>query len=543
MSEVIDSILSVPAARSIFDPLQLTNQFVDELPGDLEPQNFVREVRRACYSRVAPSQALDPSLVATSSDLLDDLGISEADSHSREFLEVMAGNRVHQSMKPYSANYGGHQFGTWAGQLGDGRAITLCELRKASGGTVALQLKGAGLTPYSRSADGLAVVRSSLREFICSEAMHHLGIPTTRALSLVLTGESVVRDILYDGHPAPEPGAVICRVSPTFLRFGNFQIHAARQEWDILKQLADFSIKNYFPELGEPNSPSVYVDWYWEICRRTVALVADWMRVGFVHGVMNTDNMSILGETIDYGPYGWLEIYDPNWTPNTTDASTRRYRYGQQPVAAQWNLLQLANSIVHLVGETQALEEVVNACPKIYSETWTECLRKKLGFSEWRPTDGELAQEMDDILQLTEIDLPLFFRRLACLRPCDGEEGADPVQSIETALYDSEGITTDSRDRIANWLRKYVHRAIHHDVANATRVQRMNDVNPLYVPRNYLAQLAIDRVEAGDFSYLHKWLEVLRHPYREQANGRVFAQKLPEWARNRPGCSMLSCSS
>ena len=530
-------------SASVFDSLSLENRFVEALPGDLETRNSVRVVQGACYSSILPSRVPDPALVAVSRDLLRELGISESAADTQEFLEVMVGNRVHQSMKPYAANYGGHQFGVWAGQLGDGRAITLCELRKNPGEAVALQLKGAGLTPYSRSADGLAVLRSSLREFVCSEAMHHLGVPTTRALSLVLTGQSVVRDMLYDGHPAPEPGAVICRVSPTFLRFGNFQIHAARQEWDVLKQLADFTIRNYFPSLGEPDSASVYVDWYWEVCRRTAALIADWMRVGFVHGVMNTDNMSILGETIDYGPYGWLEIYDPNWTPNTTDASTRRYRYGQQPAIAQWNLLQLANAIVHLVGETKPLEEAINAYPKIYSEYWTECLRKKLGFSEWRASDAELAQEMEDILQLTEIDMPLFFRMLTCLKPQDREDKTDPVKTIETALYDPQGMTDDIRDRIAHWLRKYVRRAMHHDIANATRVPNMNSVNPLYVPRNYLAQLAIDRVEAGDFSYLQKWLEVLSHPYRHQTTATEFEQKLPDWARHRAGCSMLSCSS
>ena len=192
-----------------------------------------------------------------------------------------------------------------------------------------MQLKGAGPTPYSRTADGLAVMRSSVREFLCSEAMHLLGVPTTRALSLVTTGESVVRDMFYDGHPKAEPSAVVCRVAPSFTRFGSFQLFADRREQDVLQQLVDYTIRTDFLHLGTP-SEETYLRWYEEIVQRTASLVAHWMRVGFVHGVMNTDNMSILGLTIDYGPYGWLENYDPGWTPNTTDASGRRYRYDYQ---------------------------------------------------------------------------------------------------------------------------------------------------------------------------------------------------------------------
>ena len=245
-------------------------------------------------------------------------------------VEVLAGNRVLEGMAPYAARYGGHQFGVWAGQLGDGRAITLAEIAAPDGRRHDVQLKGAGRTPYSRTADGRAVLRSSVREFICSEAMHWLGVPTTRALALVATGESVIRDMFYDGNPEPEPGAIVCRVAPTFVRFGNFEILAAHDEIDTLRRLADYVIVRHFPELGTP-SAEVYARWFREVCRRTAVMVAEWTRVGFVHGVMNTDNMSVLGLTIDYGPYGWLEGFDPMWTPNTTDAQGRRYRFGAQP--------------------------------------------------------------------------------------------------------------------------------------------------------------------------------------------------------------------
>src|SRR4051812_20124068 len=227
------------------------------------------------------------------------------------FAEVFAGNTMLDGMEPYAANYGGHQFGQWAGQLGDGRAISLGEILTPAGQRWELQLKGAGKTPYSRTADGRAVLRSSIREFLCSEAMHHLGVPTTRALSLVATGEPVMRDMFYDGRAKPEPGAIVCRVAPSFIRFGNFELPASRRDVPLLEQLVAFTIDRDFSELLSEDrtarDPEVRAEWFGQVCERTARMVADWMRVGFVHGVMNSDNMSILGLTIDYGPYGWID--------------------------------------------------------------------------------------------------------------------------------------------------------------------------------------------------------------------------------------------
>ena len=286
---------------------------------------------------------------------------------------MLAGNRVLPGMQPYAARYGGHQFGHWAGQLGDGRAITLGEIVAADGTRQELQLKGAGRTPYSRTADGRAVLRSSLREFMCSEAMHFLGVPTTRALSLVATGEPVIRDMFYDGHPAPEPGAVVCRVAPSFVRFGNFQIHAAHNETEPAAPARRLRRSRAFP------GPRTYSALVQEICRRTALLIVDWMRLGFVHGVMNTDNMSILGVTIDYGPYGWLEGYDPQWTPNTTDAPTRRYAYGNQPQIAQWNLARFAEALLPLVGDKAPLEKG-SPLRRDLQQAWRSALAQKLGW-------------------------------------------------------------------------------------------------------------------------------------------------------------------
>ena len=311
--------------------------FLRELPGDPEPRNFVRQVHGAAWSRVEPSPVAAPRLLAHSREMARELGFDEHDVASPEFARVFAGNALLPGMRPFAGNYGGHQFGHWAGQLGDGRAITLGEAITPAGERRELQLKGAGPTPYSRTADGRAVLRSSVREFLCSEAMHHLGIPTTRALSLVATGEPVERVMFYDGHPLDEPGAIVCRVAPSFLRFGHFELPASRGEVDLLQAFADFCIRRDFPHLRGVGE-SLYGDWFGDVCERTARLVADWMRVGFVHGVLNTDNMSILGLTIDYGPYGWIEDYDPDWTPNTTDAAGRRYRFGWQPKVAYWNL-------------------------------------------------------------------------------------------------------------------------------------------------------------------------------------------------------------
>ena len=324
--------------------LKFDNRFINELPADLVRGPGVRQVQNAAYSFVAPTPVTKPELLAHSSAVAQLLGLSDTDIQSSEFLNAFSGNALLPGMEPFATNYGGHQFGHWAGQLGDGRAISLGEVISNNAQRWELQLKGAGPTPYSRHADGRAVLRSSMREFICSEAMHHLGVPTTRALSLITTGDDVVRDMFYSGDAKPEPGAIVCRVSPSFIRFGNFELPASRGDTKLLEQLVQFCIARDFPHLKDRGANKIS-DWFIEICERTAVLMAHWMRVGFVHGVMNTDNMSILGLTIDYGPYGWLEGFDPEWTPNTTDAQGRRYRYGNQPQIAHWNLTRLASAL------------------------------------------------------------------------------------------------------------------------------------------------------------------------------------------------------
>ncbi|MDA0823606.1 MAG: YdiU family protein [Proteobacteria bacterium] len=535
--------MSAHIQKSRLDDLKFDNRFVGVLPADPIADNHRRQVTAACYSRVLPQIVARPELVAFSKDAASLLDLSAADCMSSEFAEVFAGNRTLDGMDPYAMCYGGHQFGNWAGQLGDGRAINLGEIINARGERWALQLKGAGPTPYSRTADGLAVLRSSLREFLCSEAMHYLGVPTTRALSLIRTGESVVRDMFYDGRPQAEPGAVVCRLAPSFIRFGNFQLFAARGEIEVLRSLVHYTIETDFPELGPPSKETI-VAWFAEVCRRTATMIVHWMRVGFVHGVMNTDNMSILGLTIDYGPYGWLENYDPDWTPNTTDAHGKRYRFGHQPQIGMWNLVQLANAIYPLVEETEPLEQALATYASTYESSWQSMMAAKLGFDRYSgDADLALITELIELLQLVETDMTIFYRRLAEID--SGQQfNADQCMALfANAYYVPDEVSREYVQRVTTWLNRYIERLREDSCDDVSRRAQMNTVNPKYVLRNYLAQLAIDKAEAGDYTLVNELLEVLRTPYEELPNSEAFAGKRPDWARERAGCSMLSCSS
>ena len=526
--------------------LVFDNHFTRHLPGDGEPENFRRQVTGACYSKVDPTPVRDPRLAAWSADVAELLGFSREFCESDAFLQSVSGNGLMPGMTPYAMCYGGHQFGNWAGQLGDGRAINLGEVDHPSTGRWTLQLKGAGPTPYSRNADGLAVLRSSIREFLCSEAMHYLGIPTTRALSLVTTGEEVERDMFYDGHPKMEPGAIVCRVSPSFIRFGSFEIFTARNDHTVLKQLADYTIKTDFPSLGAP-SPAVYEKWFRIVCEKTADMIVDWMRVGFVHGVMNTDNMSVLGLTIDYGPYGWLEDYDPTWTPNTTDAGTRRYCFGNQPAIAQWNLIRFANAVFPLVGKPEPFQEAIERFNDYYKEQWLLMMFKKLGLNADPSYEKEqLVERLLKLLGRVETDMTLFFRALA---PEESGPAASPDDPellkavLSPSYYRPEQITAGYERERDTWLKDYLFLVSREDMDPELRRTSMNRVNPKYVLRNYIAQQAIEKAEKNDFSMVHELMTLLERPYDDQPDMEKYAAKRPEWARHKPGCSMLSCSS
>ena len=518
--------------------LTFDNRFIRELPGDPEPRNFIRQVEGAAWSKVSPTPVHAPRLLAHSREMADRLGFSADVVASDAFAEVFAGNRRLPGMEPFASNYGGHQFGHWAGQLGDGRAISLGEAVNADGERWDLQLKGAGPTPYSRGADGRAVLRSSVREFLCSEAMHHLGVPTTRALSLVGTGEMVERDMFYDGHPQMEPGAVVCRMAPSFIRFGTFELPASRGDTALLRSLVDFTIDRDFPHLRDmPAGEARDAAWFGEVCERTARLMAEWMRVGFVHGVINTDNLSILGLTIDYGPYAWIDNYDPDWTPNTTDAQRRRYRFGQQPQVAYWNLGRLAGALSPLFGGVEPLQEGLQRFVEAYTFAERDAIARKLGLAECRDSDVALMETLRGLLARAEVDMTLFFRGLMDVDPM-----APDLAPMAQAFYDPEKRESDA-GAFAAWLAQLTERWADDPLRADGRRERMRLANPRYVLRNYLAQQAIDRAHEGDLAGVHELLEVMRRPYDDQTGRDAFAARRPDWARQKAGCSMLSCSS
>jgi len=514
--------------------IQLTNFFTDQLPADPNLENTRREVLEAVYSFVRPIKTSNPTLLHVSDEMQHTLDFSNEDIQSREFLEFVTGNSVLKNSKPFAMCYAGHQFGNWAGQLGDGRAINLGEIKDW-----AVQLKGSGPTPYSRTADGLAVLRSSVREYLCSEAMHHLGVPSTRALSLSLTGDKVLRDVMYNGNPAHEKGAIVSRVAKSFLRFGNFEIFSSRNDIKNLKILTDYTIKSHFSHLGKP-SKEVYLQFFQEVSSKTLEMIIHWQRVGFVHAVMNTDNMSILGLTIDYGPYGWLEGFDFGWTPNTTDKQHKRYRYGNQPTIGLWNLYQLANALYPLIEEAAPLEKILEGYKSNFEKKSQNMMRAKLGLTSDKETDINIIQSLENNLQATETDMTIFFRTLSSFKKEQPEKG---VELIQDAFYTPDTIKGNVLNNWKQWFADYAKRLEDETTSAEERQQQMNKVNPKYVLRNYMAQLAIDKADKGDTSLLEEMYLLLKEPYSEQPKFEHWFAKRPEWARHKVGCSMLSCSS
>jgi uncharacterized protein YdiU (UPF0061 family) len=518
--------------------LNIKNTFTESLPADPILENTRRQVTKACYSFVTPKQTARPEILHVSKEMATNLGISETDFTSEEFKNVFTGNTVLPKTKPYAMCYGGHQFGQWAGQLGDGRAINLTEVEHQDKSWV-IQLKGAGETPYSRTADGLAVLRSSVREYLCSEAMFHLGVPTTRALSIGLSGDDVLRDVMYNGNSAYEKGAVVTRVAPSFLRFGSYEILAARGDYETLKTLVDYTIENLFSHLGKP-SKTTYVAFFKEVAERSLEMVIHWQRVGFVHGVMNTDNLSILGLTIDYGPYGWLEGYDFGWTPNTTDSQQKRYRYGSQPDVVLWNLYQLGNALYTMVGEAEGFETVLSEYRDDYTVAYLDMMRSKLGLNLKEEGDSQLIKDLELKLHLTETDMTIFFRNLSDFKKGTLSEG---IAVVNDAFYILTEVSDTIRLQWNAWFLDYNYRLERELLSDSERKEKMNAVNPKFVLRNYMAQLAIDAADDGDYSIIDELFELLKHPYAEQKDQNKWFAKRPDWARHKVGCSMLSCSS
>lgn len=541
------------------EDLNWDHSFVRDLPGDPRTNTHPREVLHACYTKVSPSVEVEnPQLVGWSESVAELLDLDDKEFERADFPLIFSGASPLMGGLSYAQCYGGHQFGMWAGQLGDGRAITLGELVNSRGERWELQLKGAGRTPYSRFADGLAVLRSSIREFLCSEAMHGLGIPTTRALCLVTTGKYVTRDMFYDGNPKEEPGAIVCRVAQSFLRFGSFQIHASRgkEDLEIVRTLADYTIRHHFPHLGNMNkseslsfntgeeSSSVvdltsnkYAAWAVEVAERTASLVARWQGVGFTHGVLNTDNMSVLGLTIDYGPFGFLDAFDPSYTPNTTDLPGRRYCFGNQPDIGLWNIAQFTSTLsaAKLISTEEANYAMERYGTK-FMDDYKSIMTRKLGLPKY---NKQLISELLNNMSVDKVDYTNFFRTLSNIKTDSSISETDLLVPLKAVLLD---IGKERKEAWTTWVRNYTQELAASGIPDEERKVAMNSINPKYVLRNYLCQSAIDMAEQGDYEEVRRLLKVMERPYDDQPGMEKYARLPPAWAY-RPGVCMLSCSS
>lgn len=505
------------------------NEFVDAFKGDESGDLSPRQTPGVLYSLAHPTPVKEPQLLAWNHDLAEKLGIAEV---TEKDIQILGGNKVTPSMKPYANCYAGHQFGNWAGQLGDGRAITLGEWPTPDG-SWELQLKGAGPTAYSRMADGRAVLRSSVREYLMSEAIHHLGIPTTRALGLVTTGEAVMRDMFYDGNPEYEQGAVVLRAAPSFLRFGSFEMPAARRENENLRQLVDWTIIRYYPELTGEHK---VIDFFKEVTRKTAELMVEWQRVGFVHGVMNTDNMSILGLSIDYGPFSFMDDFDPNFTPNTTDLPGRRYAFGNQASIGYWNMGRLASALLPLFESPDLLEEALHSYEDIFWEAYFNMMGRKLGLDKVSEDDKQLIADLEDLLVHIKPDMTIFYRLL-----CDLPEDLSEIQIshyFEASFYSEP--SDELLRKLGLWMRDYTVRIDENGIPRAESRKFMKLANPKFILRNYLLHQAIEELEQGQDTLFRRLERELRSPYDESTD---FFTRRPDWATAKAGCSMLSCSS
>ncbi|GAB3812059.1 hypothetical protein GCM10028895_02730 [Pontibacter rugosus] len=370
-----------------------------------------------------------------------------------------------------------------------------------------------------------------------SEAMHYLGIPTTRALSLVSTGDPVLRDMFYNGNAAYEPGAIVMRVAPSLLRFGNFELLAARKELENLKKLTDWTIARYYPHIQGEGDERILA-WFKEIVDKTAALMVEWLRVGFVHGVMNTDNMSILGLTIDYGPYSFVDNYDLNFTPNTTDLPGRRYAFGKQPSIAYWNLSRLAMAIAPLLQGTEELVKIHAGFDDAFTKQYMEMMGNKLGLDQVKAEDVALFAQLEKMLATVQPDMTIFYQLLIDL-PLEAETEAEMAAHFEPSLYNK--LSKEESQQLSEVIKAYQERIKANTCSREESQKKMRQANPRFILRNYLLSQAIEQLEQGNNDLFEKLQEAIKEPYSNKYE--EFFAKRPEWATNKAGCSMLSCSS
>lgn len=475
----------------------------------LQFDNRLLQLPENYYSIVPTTPLPEPQLLAFNPDAAALIDLDPAEAQTPEFTETMAGNQPLPGGVNIATLYAGHQFGVFVPQLGDGRAILIGQVRNSRNELWELQLKGAGKTPYSRFGDGRAVLRSTIREYLCSEAMHGLGIPTTRALCIVGSPEPVRRETV-------ETAAVLCRMAPSHLRFGHFEVFYYRQEFDKLAPLADHTIAEYFPQLGE--RPDRYAAWLTEVIERTARLMAQWQAAGFCHGVMNTDNMSVLGLTLDYGPFGFMDAFDSGHICNHTDEAGR-YAYNQQPGVGHWNcskLLQATLPLLHAEPEkaVEIAQEILERYGVIYVKENLANWRAKLGLRDEQETDAGLINDLLNILDRSKADFTNTFRGLAQAR-CDSDSPPAVRDHIaDVAAFDA-------------WLVNYRARLRQEQSDDGERSARMNQVNPKYVLRNHLAQIAIEKAQAGEFSEIETLRKLLSRPFDEQAGMERYAEPPP----------------
>ena len=477
--------------------------------------NRFAELDARLYSPTQASTIGAPGWVIRNHTLANQLGIDLTSNNGEPFLSAFSGGAPLPNSRPLAMVYAGHQFGHYVNQLGDGRGLLLGEIDTAQG-AFDLHLKGAGPTPYSRMGDGRAVLRSSIREYLCGEAMTALGIASTRSLCIT-TGEHTV------WREKEESAAMLVRVARSHIRFGSFEFFHYTEQPELVKKLADFCIEQYFPESAERSGSGRYAVFLSQVVEKTARMIAQWQSVGFAHGVMNTDNMSILGETFDYGPFGFLDDYNEGFVCNHSDNSGR-YALNAQPGVALWNLNALAQALSSLVDETQIKAALAHYRPSLIGH-YSSLMRSKLGLQNADDNDQQLVSELLELMQASAADFTNTFRQL----------GSVSITDQQHPLRD----TFVDRDSFDAWLVKYQQRLTSEDVDESERQQAMAKVNPKYVLRNYLAQQAIDKAEVGDYKELEQLAEILSKPFDEQVEFEDYAKMPPDWGKR----ISVSCSS
>ncbi|CAM5094185.1 unnamed protein product [Eretmochelys imbricata] len=514
-----------------------SESLIDMLPVDTIPENSIRKVRDCIFSVAYPTPFISRVLlVAVSKDVLE--GILDLDvsvKQTDDFLQLVSGGKVVLGSIPLAHRYGGHQFGSWAGQLGDGRAHLIGVYTNRYGERWELQLKGSGKTPYSRNGDGRAVLHSSVREFLCSEAMHYLGIPTSRAASLVVSNDDVWRDQFYNGSVKKERGAVVLRVAKSWFRIGSLEILAHSGELDLQRTLLDFVIQEHFPSVNM-NDSNRYLDFFSKVVLETANLIALWMSVGFAHGVCNTDNFSLLSITIDYGPFGFMESYDPNFVPNTSD-DERRYKIGNQANVGMFNLNKLLQALKPVLDHRQKhlAFQILEGYSEHYYSRFTELFRAKLGLLGESEDDNYLIAFLLKLMEDTKADFTMAFRQLSEITQDKLKELRVPQEFW--ALQDLA-----KHKFFSDWVTIYLLRLGRNmGDSDSTRRKRMTAVNPRYVLRNWMAESAVQKAKMNDFSEVQLLQEVLQHPFQWQAAAEKAGYSLrpPSWAKDLK----VSCSS